>query len=78
MRTARRRRRRTGAGRPAPAAPRRPGELARWAWRQLTSMRTALMLLFLLALGSIPGSVMPQQNIDRRAGRAVEGRPPRR
>ncbi len=36
----------------------------RWGWRQLTSMRTALILLFLLALGSIPGSVLPQQGTD--------------
>jgi cytochrome c biogenesis protein len=36
----------------------------RWGWRQLTSMRTALVLLFLLALGSIPGSVLPQQGTD--------------
>ncbi len=36
----------------------------RWIWRQLTSMRTALVLLFLLALASIPGSVLPQQGID--------------
>jgi cytochrome c biogenesis protein len=36
----------------------------RWAWRQLTSMRTALILLFLLAMGSIPGSVLPQQGAD--------------
>jgi cytochrome c biogenesis protein len=36
----------------------------RWAWRQLTSMRTALVLLFLLAVGSVPGSVLPQQGID--------------
>ena len=36
----------------------------RWGWRQLTSMRTALVLLFLLALASIPGSVLPQQGID--------------
>ena len=36
----------------------------RWAWRQLTSMRTALVLLFLLALGSIPGSVLPQAGAD--------------
>jgi len=35
-----------------------------WAWRQLTSMRTALVLLFLLALGSVPGSVLPQQGSD--------------
>jgi cytochrome c biogenesis protein len=36
----------------------------RWFWRQLTSMRTALVLLFLLALASIPGSVLPQEGID--------------
>jgi cytochrome c biogenesis protein len=36
----------------------------RWAWRQLTSMRTALILLFLLALASVPGSVLPQEGID--------------
>ncbi|WP_420174184.1 cytochrome c biogenesis protein ResB [Luteococcus sp. OSA5] len=40
----------------------RPGELLRWAWTQLTSMRTALTLLFLLALGAIPGSVIPQRS----------------
>ncbi|WP_082564158.1 MULTISPECIES: cytochrome c biogenesis protein ResB [unclassified Nocardioides] len=39
-------------------------ELLRWSWRQLTSMRTALILLLLLALASIPGSVIPQDNID--------------
>lgn len=32
----------------------------RWGWRQLTSMRTALLLLFLLALASVPGSILPQ------------------
>jgi cytochrome c biogenesis protein len=36
----------------------------RWGWRQLTSMRTALVLLFLLAVGSVPGSVLPQQGVD--------------
>jgi cytochrome c biogenesis protein len=36
----------------------------RWGWRQLTSMRTALILLFLLALGAIPGSILPQQGTD--------------
>jgi cytochrome c biogenesis protein len=36
----------------------------RWMWRQLTSMRTALILLFLLALASVPGSVFPQRGID--------------
>jgi cytochrome c biogenesis protein len=36
----------------------------RWGWRQLTSMRTALALLFLLAVASIPGSVLPQRGTD--------------
>ena len=39
-----------------------PVELVRWAWGQLTSMRTALMMLFLLALAAIPGSMIPQQS----------------
>ncbi|MFG1605618.1 cytochrome c biogenesis protein ResB [Actinoplanes sp. NPDC049265] len=40
------------------------------SWRQLTSMRTALVLLFLLAVAAIPGSVLPQRavNIERVAG----------
>src|SRR5665648_586060 len=29
----------------------------RWVWRQLTSMRVALMLLMLLAVVALPGSV---------------------
>lgn len=33
----------------------------RWLWRQLTSMRVALILLFLLALASVPGSLFPQR-----------------
>lgn len=36
----------------------------RWSWRQLTSMRTALILLVFLAIASIPGSILPQQGID--------------
>jgi cytochrome c biogenesis protein len=40
------------------------GGFARWAWRQLTSMRTALILLFALAIAAIPGSVLPQRGID--------------
>lgn len=36
----------------------------KWAWRQLTSMRTALILLFLLAVAAIPGSLLPQQGVD--------------
>ena len=42
----------------------------RWAWRQLTSMRTALLLLLLLALVAVPGSILPQRNID--AGRVAD------
>jgi cytochrome c biogenesis protein len=36
----------------------------RWIWRQLTSMKTALVLLLLLALGAVPGSLVPQTPID--------------
>ncbi|NED94537.1 cytochrome c biogenesis protein ResB [Phytoactinopolyspora alkaliphila] len=39
-------------------------EFARWAWRQFTSMRVALILLFLLAMAAIPGSVIPQSGVD--------------
>jgi cytochrome c biogenesis protein len=39
-------------------------EFARWAWRQFTSMRVALILLFLLAVAAIPGSVIPQSGVD--------------
>ena len=35
--------------------------LLRFAWRQLTSMRTALILLMLLGVASIPGSLIPQR-----------------
>jgi cytochrome c biogenesis protein len=37
---------------------------ARNAWRTLTSMGTALVLLFLLALGAIPGALLPQRNLN--------------
>src|SRR5580700_10211967 len=48
---------------PAAAAPAGLGLAGwlKWAWRQLTSMRVALVLLFLLAVGSVPGSILPQQ-----------------
>ena len=36
----------------------------RWTWRQLISMRVALMLLLLLALAAIPGSLVPQRSAD--------------
>ncbi|WP_431877394.1 cytochrome c biogenesis protein ResB [Micromonospora marina] len=38
--------------------------LLRNSWRQLTSMRTALVLLFLLAVAAIPGSVLPQRGVN--------------
>lgn len=53
---------------PAPPPPARArGSLApvmgtlRWSWRTLTSMRTALVLLLLLALAAVPGSLLPQR-----------------
>ncbi|GAB3184977.1 cytochrome c biogenesis protein ResB [Nesterenkonia halophila] len=38
-----------------------PVGMLRWAWTQLTSMRTALMLLLLLAVAAVPGSLFPQR-----------------
>ncbi|MFG2017734.1 cytochrome c biogenesis protein ResB [Actinomadura geliboluensis] len=60
------------SGTEAPAARQAPTEVPhpkgigplgwlRWGWRQLTTMRTALILLFLVALGSVPGSILPQR-----------------
>src|SRR5512144_1788045 len=43
---------------PSPLAP------ARYAWHQLTSMRMALLLLFLLALAAVPGSLLPQRGVN--------------
>jgi len=36
----------------------------RFFWRQLTSMRTALLLLLLLAFAAVPGSLVPQTTSD--------------
>src|SRR3954465_1702294 len=36
----------------------------RFLWTQLTSMRTALVLLFALALAAIPGSLIPQRKVS--------------
>ncbi|MFD6104485.1 cytochrome c biogenesis protein ResB, partial [Nocardia salmonicida] len=38
--------------------------LVRNSWRGLTSMRTALVLLFLLALAAIPGALLPQRSLN--------------
>jgi cytochrome c biogenesis protein len=45
----------------------RPSQFAfwpRWFWRQLTSMRIALVLLLLLAVAAIPGSIYPQRSAN--------------
>lgn len=50
--------------------------LAHNTWRGLTSMRTALILLFLLALASIPGALLPQWSLNRsRTAAYIEARP---
>ncbi|HEY0125629.1 MAG TPA: cytochrome c biogenesis protein ResB [Blastococcus sp.] len=50
---------------PAPSAPQRgAGLLLRW-WRRLTAMRTAIVLLFLLALAAVPGSLLPQRSLSQ-------------
>jgi cytochrome c biogenesis protein len=63
----------TAPPRPAavPTPPSRPSagrrvlnRLLRW-WRQLTAMRTALVLLFLLAVAAIPGSLLPQRSLSQ-------------
>ena len=48
----------------------------RWGWRQLTSMRTALLLLLLLALAAVPGSVVPQRSSDPNGVIQLIGRNP--
>ena len=52
----------------APAPPQHPvrgiARTARYGWRRLTSMRTALLLLSLLALAAIPGTVLPQRGLN--------------
>lgn len=55
--------------RPTATAARRQGApkhgwgWGRWFWRTLTSMRTAVILLVLLAVAAIPGSIFPQRNV---------------
>ncbi|GAA4486572.1 cytochrome c biogenesis protein ResB [Rhodococcus olei] len=44
--------------------------LGRNTWRGLTSMRTALVLLFLLAVAAIPGALLPQRSLN--AGKVDE------
>ena len=52
---------------PEPVRPGPAGSMlatTRNGWRRLTSMRTALVLLFLLALASVPGSLLPQRPLN--------------
>jgi cytochrome c biogenesis protein len=48
---------------PARRLPRLPRPV-RQLWRRLVSMRTALVLLLLLALASVPGSLLPQRPLN--------------
>jgi hypothetical protein len=49
-----------------PETPVRTGwALLRNGWRALTSMRIALVLLFLLALGALPGALLPQRSLNQ-------------
>nr|WP_231366246.1 cytochrome c biogenesis protein ResB [Zhihengliuella flava] len=41
--------------------------MLRWAWTQLTTMRTALFLLLLLAVAAVPGSLFPQRDANEAA-----------
>lgn len=59
---------------PGPASPRGPAgggvlrrlqAAGRFVWRGLTSMRTALILLFLLAVGSLPAALLPQWYLNQ-------------
>jgi cytochrome c biogenesis protein len=49
---------------PPQSLPGRGWALVRNTWRGLTSMRTALVLLFLLALAAIPGALLPQRSLN--------------
>lgn len=50
--------------------------LVRNTWRGLTNMRTALVLLFLLALAAIPGALLPQRSLNTPKVQAyIEARP---
>jgi cytochrome c biogenesis protein len=59
---------RSAAVPPPPARPsagrRFAGSLLIW-WRRLTAMRTAIVLLFLLALAAVPGSLLPQRSLSQ-------------
>ncbi|MEO7193754.1 MAG: cytochrome c biogenesis protein ResB [Pseudonocardiaceae bacterium] len=45
-------------------------------WRGLTSMRTALVLLFLLALAALPGALLPQYSLNPQRVRTYQAQHP--
>jgi cytochrome c biogenesis protein len=48
-----------------PPAPASLGTRLLRVWRRLTAMRTAIVLLFLLALAAVPGSLLPQRSLSQ-------------
>jgi cytochrome c biogenesis protein len=50
--------------------------LLRNTWRGLTSMRTALMLLFLLAVAALPGALLPQYSLNPQRVRTYQAQHP--
>lgn len=51
-------------------------ENLQWFWRQLTSMKVALLLLLLLAVAAVPGSLFPQRAADPNGVDAYEASNP--
>ena len=49
----------------------------RMLWRRLTAMRTALILLFLLAVAAVPGSLLPQRPLNPAKTQLLHRRPRR-
>lgn len=66
-----------GPGRPPrQSLPGRALAFVRNTWRGLTSMRTALVLLFLLALAAIPGALLPQRSLnEQKVAQYIANRP---
>ncbi len=63
-RTVNERAERTATEPPPPSPVRTALAFLRNSWRGLVTMRTALMLLFLLALGAMPGALLPQRPLN--------------
>ncbi|TLF75267.1 cytochrome c biogenesis protein ResB [Nocardia cyriacigeorgica] len=61
---------------PRQSLPARVLAFVRNTWRGLTSMRTALVLLFLLALAAIPGALLPQRELnEQKVAQYIADRP---